>query len=126
MKNIFIFTLLAFALTGLLAPSTMSDVFSEQPENKPQACNNEQAKHVGNKHCDDGNPTQFTSCDADSDGEIEPGELVDHMNINYDQAEYSIELVEGLTGNKSDNSGTINNSFELKTFNEIFPQNVCS
>ena len=106
MKNFIVFGFLVFALTGLLVPSTISEVFSEQPENKPQACNNEQAKHKGNKHCDGGTepPTdpQFTNCDSNPiNGQISATELSDaSTNITLEDAETFIGISEDVAGSK--------------------------
>ena len=71
MKNLFLFAFLVFALTGLLAPSTMSDVFSDKGGNEkaqgdPQGCDNEKGKDAQqNPNCNGTSPPG----DIDTDGD---------------------------------------------------------
>ena len=71
MKNLFIFAFLVFSLTGLLAPSAISDVYSEKGGNdkakgNPQGCDNEKGKDATqNPNCDGTTPGES---DKDGDG----------------------------------------------------------
>ena len=138
MKNIFIFALLAFSLTGLLAPSAMSDVFSDKGGNEkakgnPQGCEDGKGKDATqNPNCDDSSSggTGITSpCDTTGsaeggpDGKIDANELAEHMIWPVEQAQRVIGEIEQSTDRGADIDGTINTSTELRDLNRTVGSN---
>ena len=76
MNKVWAFIPVAFAIFALMISPGISAYAAE-----PSSCNNEKAKHVGNKHCGDTtSSTQFTICDMNKDGSIVAQELVDYAN----------------------------------------------
>ena len=71
MKSQLVFTILAFAITGLLAPSVVSDVYSEKGGNDkaqgtPSGCDNGKGKDITqNPNCGDGTTPPTTDTDRD-------------------------------------------------------------
>ncbi len=114
MNKVWAFIPVAFAIFALM----MSPVILSAYAVEPQACNNEKAKHVGNKHCDGTTaPTKLTVCDFDEDGLIDAQDLVDYSIFMTNPI--SISLATSLIiAYDLDSSGSINTKRELNSFND--------
>ncbi len=129
MNKIFTMIPVMFAIFTLMSPS-LSSVYADQPSTSPNACqesNPGKSKAVGNKHCDDAQDIdiQFTSCDLDKSGSIDPQELVELGHYGtIDEALKDIDLIEKLAGSKGqDLNQTIDTESELFMLNSalVFP-----
>ncbi|QUC64541.1 hypothetical protein NsoK4_08985 [Nitrosopumilus sp. K4] len=121
------FAILTIAIIGMFGMSI--NAYADQPSDKPQACNNDNAKHVGNKHCDGSGTGAFTECDGydsdtghESDGVIDADELVDWIVDNGKPVDISavknnIKMIEESIPSNNPN-GVIDSNKELSLLNE--------
>lgn len=130
MNKVFTMIPVMFAIFTLMMSQSLSSVYADQPSTSPNACqesNPGKSKAVGNKHCDDAQDIdiQFTSCDLDKSGSIDPQELVElgHFGTTEDALQV-IDVIEGQAGSKSqDLNQTIDTELELDLLNSalVFP-----
>ncbi|MBS3922998.1 MAG: hypothetical protein KGZ37_07640 [Nitrosarchaeum sp.] len=124
MKNIILFGFLAFAITGLLTPSILSDSFAS-PEDAP-------GRDQGTKTasgCDKGTAKNNPNCNGSStpnpcsgdDGIITSTELAIYLGWTESEATALITIAEINAGTKSNLNNQIDNSFELRQLNNILP-----
>ena len=130
MKNIFIFTLLAFALTGLLAPSLMIDSFAGT-ENPGRDKGTKTANGCDKGKPDKNNPNcdHSVNCDYIDDEVIDANDLITYYAINgvvltTNEANQLINDAETAAG--SIPNGIIETDLELAELNLLLPYDDCS
>jgi len=118
MNKVWAFIPVAFAIFALMVSPVVMSAYADPKDGTPQACYNEKAKHVGNKHCDGtSSSTQFTVCDMDKDGSIDAKDLVDYSTSLTNPI--SISLATSLIITYDFNSsGGLDSKRELRSFND--------
>lgn len=122
------FAVLAFAITGLVAPA-MSSAFADTDNNgrdkgtkTAKGCDNGTAKN--NPNCNDGGSgttDPFTICDNNPvDGKISDVELAAALDISLADAQNDISTVESAAGSKGqDKNGAIDTLAELEALTAL-------
>ena len=134
MKNLVLFTFLAFTIIGLFVFSVTS-VYAVQPSGKPQACDpSNPGKAIGNKHCEVNDGTKLTACDTSGekdengtpidinpDGKIDDWELLDHQTIgaNLEAVQTWISESENNVNHNDSINGFIDTQSEVSKLNDF-------
>jgi len=121
MKNLVLFTFLAFTILGLLSPN-MSELFADKGGNgksqgEPKGCDNNKGKDaIKNPNCSDSTPNTV-NCTYGEDNEITTQDLMDALDITESRAQSIITTAENA--NPDENDQMVNNELEFVALNNF-------
>lgn len=121
MKNLVLFTFLAFTILGLLSPN-MSELFADKGGNdksqgEPKGCDNNKGKDaVKNPNCSDSTPNTV-NCTYGEDNEITLPDLMTALDITDTFAQSIIATAENA--NPDENDQIVNNELEFVSLNNF-------
>lgn len=119
-KNLILFTVLAFTIASLLSSSITLNSFAEKGGNDkakgiPSSCDNSNGKAaIKNPNCSDP-PPSTVNCTYNEDEEITAQDLVDALGISNSVAQSYIDTAENI--NPDERDSVVNNDAEFEALN---------